>query len=232
MKSFVIRVEGNSVSEKGAENLINSSKKVNNDFDIELFDAVTPNMTNTIMLGNGLKWKYPWEGQETDLKTGLIKSAYPTKVKENRIACALSHWILWQQCRKDNVPFIIFEHDAIFIEKLDPTFIFENKNYDIVGINSPAAATRRSHQFHDIIQSRPAWVQPVPDIDEFNVPQGIAGNSAYILKPDGANNLINAVKEHGLWPNDAIMCKQIIPKMGVTKVYYTRVQGLPSTTVN
>ena len=132
MKSFVIRVDGNSISEKGAENLINSSKKVNNDFDIELFDAVTPNMTNTIMSGNGLKWKYPWEGQETDLKTGLIKSAYPTKVKENRIACALSHWILWQQCRKYNVPFIIFEHDAFFIEKLDPTFIFENKNYDIV----------------------------------------------------------------------------------------------------
>jgi len=72
----------------------------------------------------------------------------------------------------------------------------------------------------------------VPDIDEFNVPQGLAGNSAYIIKPAGANNLLNAVKEHGLWPNDAIMCKQLIPRLGVTKEYYTRVQGLPSTTVN
>jgi GR25 family glycosyltransferase involved in LPS biosynthesis len=71
---------------------------------------------------------------------------------------------------------------------------------------------------------------PVPTIDEFNIPQGLAGNSAYIIKPEGAKNLIEASREHGLWPNDALMCKQIIPNMGVTKTYFTRVQGLPSTT--
>jgi GR25 family glycosyltransferase involved in LPS biosynthesis len=231
MKAYVIQIEGNEISQKGTDILIASSNKVKNKFSIEKFDAITGKMANALMVGNGLKWKYPWQGQETDLKTGLIKSAYQTEVKENRIACALSHWLLWHKCKTLNEPILILEHDAVFIKKLDYDSILKN-NYDIVGINSPASATRRAHQFHDIIQSKIAWIQPVPDIDEFNIPQGLAGNSAYIIKPAGASNLLNAVKEHGLWPNDAIMCKQLIPRLGVTKEYYTRVQGLPSTTVN
>ncbi len=231
MKAFIICIRENSISEKGASACISSSKKVRNDFAIDTFDAVTPDMANTVMIGNGLKWKYPWEGKETDLKTGLIKSAYQTENKNARIACAMSHWLLWHKCKTTDEPLLILEHDAIFTEKLDCESILKS-NYDIIGINSPASATRRAHAFHDKIQERPGWVQPVPDVDEFNIPQGLAGNSAYIIKPDGAKNLLDAVRQHGLWPNDAIMCKQIIPKLGVTKTYFTRVQGLPSTTVN
>ena len=231
MKAYVICVKGNATSEKGADICITSSKKVENKFQVEIFDAVTPDMANIVLTGNGLKWKYPWDGQETELKTGLIKTAYPTKVKENRIACAMSHWLLWKQCEKLNEPILILEHDSVFIERLDYDSILKS-NFDIIGINSPASATRRAHMFHDILQGKPAWIQPVPDIDEFNVPQGLAGNSAYIIKPNGAKNLIKASKDHGVWPNDALMCKQIIPNLGVTKTYFTRVQGLPSTTVN
>ncbi len=231
MKAYVITLDDNVLSQDGANNLITSSKKVKNDFNIEIFDAVTSKMANIILMGNGLKWKYPWEGQETDLKTGLIKTAYPTQVKEKRIACAMSHWLLWKKCESLNEPILILEHDAIFIEKLDYKSILKS-NFNIIGINSPAAATRKAHQFHDIVQSKPAWIQPVPDIDEFNIPQGLAGNSAYIIKPEGAKLIIAASHEHGVWPNDALMCKQIIPNLGVTKKYFTRIQGLPSTTVN
>lgn len=231
MNAFVIYVKGNKISEKGADACISSSKKVENNFEVQLYEGVTPQMAKTVMIGNGLKWKYPWQGQETDLKTGLIKSAYQTKVKENRIACAMSHWLLWHRCATKNEEILILEHDAIFTEKIDYESILKS-NYDIIGINSPASATRRAHVFHDKIQARPGWVQPVPDVDEFNVPQGLAGNSAYIIKPAGAKKLLKASHEHGLWPNDALMCKQLIPNLGVTKTYFTRVQGLPSTTVN
>lgn len=231
MNAFVIYVKGNKISEKGADVCISSSKKVENDFEIQLYEGVTPQMAKPVMIGNGLVWKYPWQGQETDLKTGLIKSAYATKNPENRIACFLSHWLLWKECIKLDKPILILEHDSTFIQKVNYEAILKS-NYDIIGINSPASATRRAHKFHDIVQSKPAWIQPVPDIDEFNVPQGLAGNSAYIIKPTGAKNLIDATKEHGMWPNDALMCKQIIPRLGVTKEYFTSVQGLPSTTVN
>ena len=42
--------------------------------------------------------------------------------------------------------------------------------------------------------------------------------------------VMSAIFKYGLWPNDAIMCKQLVRGMGVTKHHYTRVQGLPSTT--
>ena len=74
------------------------------------------------------------------------------------------------------------------------------------------------------------FFQPVPTIDEFNVPQGLAGNSAYIIKPAGANTMLKLSKEHGMWPNDALMCKQLVPNLGVTRSFYTRIQGLRSTT--
>ena len=231
MEAYAITMANNEVSLKGFKNLEESSRKVNNTFQIKKFDAIVPSMVKAVTVGNGLKWNYPWTGSQTDLKSGLVKSAYTTSNPDTRIACALSHWLLWNKCIKDDIPLLILEHDSFFLHKLDFKSILKS-NYDIVGINSPAAATRKAHKYHDLIHENSAWIQPVPTIDEFNIPQGLAGNSAYIIKQAGAKNLLKAVKEYGLWPNDAIMCKQLIPRLGVTKTYFTRVQGLPSTTVN
>jgi len=231
MQAYAIVIKDHEVSETGYNNLKVSSEKFKNSFKIRRFDAILPKMARTVMSGNGLKWKYPWEGKETDLKTGLIKSAYQTANKNTRIACALSHWLLWHKCLTEDTPLLILEHDALFIEKLEHSSILKSK-FDIIGINSPAAATRKAHEFHDKVQAGRSLIQPVPTVDEFNVPQGLAGNSAYIIKPAGAKSILDAAREHGLWPNDALMCKQIISNLGVTKTYYTRVQGLPSTTVS
>ena len=57
MKAYIICVKGNQISEKGTEACISSSKKVKNDFKINVFDAVTPDMAKTVMIGNGLKIK-------------------------------------------------------------------------------------------------------------------------------------------------------------------------------
>ena len=70
----------------------------------------------------------------------------------------------------------------------------------------------------------------VPWIDDQTIPQGLAGNSAYIITPAGAEQLIKLVKEYGLWPNDAIMCRQLVRRLGVTKKFYTHIQNLRSTT--
>jgi len=42
--------------------------------------------------------------------------------------------------------------------------------------------------------------------------------------------MIELAQEHGMWPNDALMCYQLVPKLGVTRNFYTRIQGLRSTT--
>ena len=43
--------------------------------------------------------------------------------------------------------------------------------------------------------------------------------------------LLEKLKEVGCWPNDALMCKQLFPnELKVIYPYYTRVQGIQSTT--
>ena len=63
MKAFVITLKGNEVSEKGAKTLKESSQKFKNPFDISTFDAVTADMAETTMRGNGVTWTYPWDQQ-------------------------------------------------------------------------------------------------------------------------------------------------------------------------
>tara|TARA_X000001316_G_C922013_1_gene36746 strand:- start:2713 stop:3408 length:696 start_codon:yes stop_codon:yes gene_type:complete len=229
MNAYSIVIPNNKVSFEGYETLIKSSEKVKNDFEVEKFDAVTADLADTVFKGNGLKWNYPWEGETTDLTTGLVKRSYPTTYKERRMACFASHYLLWYKSFREDVPILVLEHDAVFVHKLDPDPLIDSK-YDVIGINNPLMATRRAKKFFDTVKGKKEEIQPIPDIDDFNVPQGLAGNSAYIIKPKGAEELIMAVEKYGAWPNDAIMCKQLIPNMGVTRRFYTKVQGLPSTT--
>jgi GR25 family glycosyltransferase involved in LPS biosynthesis len=224
MKAYAIYVPGNVTSERGLEELKLSTNRLINPFPAAPIDAVYEKLKEI-----GIRWNYPWEGQETDISVGLVKRAYPTKVKEARISCALSHLMLWGVCYAIEEPIMILEHDSIFIKELDfdPTLV----NYDIIGLNDPRGATRKSQLYHEKIQNSSQHpITSVPTIDEHLVPQGLAGNSAYIIKPRAAETLMGLVEKHGLWPNDAIMCKQLVPFMGVTKEYYTRVQGLKSTT--
>ena len=230
----VITMTSNEVSLGAFTKLQDSSYRVGNDFRPEIFEATIAENAEDHMSKLLLEWNYPWEGVVTDLKTGLKKSAYPTQNRLNRIACAISHYRLWAVCVKTDKPMLIMEHDAIFIQKFRYDNLLEDKHYNIIGINNPIGNTRKSHEFHKILQQsvdrEHTGIVPVPTIDNFDIPQGLAGNSAYIIKPKGARMCIKAASEHGLWPNDALMCKQLIPHMGVTKAYYTNTQRVVSTT--
>ena len=232
MKSYVIAIPDHQESQLAANKCIQSSKDLQNNFTINKFTAITPPDVDRLLKEFQIKWNYPWEGKVTDFSTGLTKSAYSTNNPKARIACALSHYQLWKNCYQDDIPYLILEHDAIFISKLN----YENpiKSHKlIISINNPRFATRKAGDYHNLIKSSTAdgyGVVPVPNIDEMNVPQGLPGNSAYIIKPEGARRMIKLVEDYGLWPNDALMCKQLIPRIGCTQKYYTRVQGVRSTT--
>ena len=231
MKAYIITIKDHVISEAASDACIMSHKQVKNDFDIEVIDAVTPPLTGEKMNKYGISWNYPWEGEQIDMQTGLRKRAYRTTDPLARIACALSHYELWVKCAETG-PLMVLEHDARFMHKVPYQKIIDSK-YNIIGLNDPFGATRLPREFDKKVRaSRGEDIASIPSIDNFDVPQGLAGNSAYIIKPAGAKALLKAVKEYGLWPNDALMCKQIIKRMGVTKKYYTVVQGLPSTTTD
>ena len=228
MKSVCIVVKGNKISENGYERLVETSKQVGNSFEIKKWNAITPETVDDFMMNAGLTWNYPWQESHYDKTTNLIKSAYATKNPKARVACACSHYSLWSESAITNTTMLILEHDAMFIKKLD--FDPDETGANIIGINNPIGATRKANVFHSKLQESDKQFQLIPIIDDDKIPQGLAGNSAYIIKPEGARKLLELVNIHGLWPNDAIMCRQLMPKLCVTKTYYTKVQGLQSTT--
>ena len=227
MKAFVITLDGNTVSEAGAAECIRSSHAVGNDFVVQSFRAIRPENAWDNLAKEGLKWSYPWNTPKIDLVTGLHLSPYKTADKRKRVGCFMSHYNLWKMALEE--PILVLEHDAVFTNKLDYDTMLPT-NHGVIGINDPRGATRKSHVFHTLICESRWPIQPIPQIDNMEVPQGLAGNSAYIIKPFAAKKIIQRVKEIGAWPNDALLCYQNFSFLGVTKKYYTKVQGLPSTT--
>jgi GR25 family glycosyltransferase involved in LPS biosynthesis len=229
MKTFAIVLQDNTISELGYQQLVESSEKVGNNFKINRLKAITPDIVDKTIEVTNIRWNYPWEGTILDLGSGLKKSAYQTKNPKARIACALSHYALWVGCVANDETYLILEHDAYFVNKID--FDPENTKALVLGINNPLGATRKAMVYYASIIANNEPYQLVPWIDDDRqVPQGLAGNSAYIIKPKGAQTLIDLVDQYGLWPNDAIMCRQLMPGLGVTRKFYTIIQGLESTT--
>lgn len=230
MKAHIITIEGNDASVNAARKVVESSAKVENEFVPEQFKAITPDTVDAKMKEHNVTWNYPWSGEEFDIRSGLKKSAYKTANPKLRIACFLSHYELWKRCVESKESLLILEHDAYFTAKVDID-ILEKSSYTIIGLNNPMGATRRANLFHQFVRSRKQGVVPCPKVDLDHIPQGLAGNSAYYIKPDGAKKMLALVNEFGAWPNDAIMCRQLLGgKLGVTNPYYTKVQGIASTT--
>lgn len=204
-------------------------------------------------------YKYPLKGDHRiDIETGLHLTGYGANDVNKVISCFASHMRCWFIAATQRSPCVVLEHDALFIKKFDlfdkSNFNVEGKKlydgltitqlieYGIVGLNSPKGATRRSDVYHNkVLQSSTDKSLPIysgnhkiveaPWVDNKMFPQGIAGNSAYVISPHMARQLLYKVNEIGIWPNDALMCKQFFPnQMHQIYPFVTELQGVKSTT--
>lgn len=241
MKAYVIKIPG---QEDAVLTLKNSIKNTNSDIDLSEFEGTVPetiscHLDTEFDCGhfetNSRLFKWTWPNSSTenglDLKSGLYKFAYNAVDQNKKVACTISHMRLWDICVKINEPIIVLESDAIFTRKFESN-IFGDRERLIVGLNDPRGATRRSQEYHNGL-SPIDGLSPVPTVNrpgEPPMPQGIAGNSAYYITPKASIDLLQAIHLYGGWPNDAIMCKEIFPYLRQSFPYYTKVQGLRSTT--
>jgi hypothetical protein len=208
--------------------LLESHRSVGNAFPLDMVSATTPRNASAVMGWHDVEWTYPWEEPVEYPHLGLTLNPYKTTDRAARMACFMSHFSLWLECVSEDETILIMEDDALFIEKLDPEPLMDS-DFLAIGINDPRGATRKADLFHRHVQGQPDEICPVPTIDHAYVPQGLAGASAYLMKPEGAKEAVRLTRELGAWPNDALLCKQLCPWLGVTKTYYTKVQGTPST---
>ena len=238
MKTFIICDKNNNISFTAAKKCQQSLIKTNSNVEIEFFQQTSPNTIEQdleIFLQEipltqlaYLKWNYPGNNEsKIDLETGMRVPGYRAIDQSKVFACLVSHIRLWYKSVELDQEIMILEHDAIFTRK----FAQFNWKGGVLGLNDPRGATHTSMLYHQLVSRSKGihdapWVKPRLDI-----PQGLAGNSAYIIKPNFAQRLLNKLLEKGGWPNDAIMCKQFFQEeLKVVYPYYTTLQGIQSTT--
>ena len=222
MKAYVITINGDKNSENGFKQVLKTSKAVGNDsIEFEKYKAIIPEDVEETMYQFNVKWTWPIDKPRYDCLSGMSLHPYKTKDIRLKYACSMSHYLLWAVCSTSEQPILIMEHDAIWLKRLDPQILYE-ADPEIIGINSPKQCTRRWQRFEDEVSKNDFEVQPVPTIDNEIVPQGLAGGSAYYITPYGAERAMHLVKKHGLWPNDALLCRQFFGNdIGVTREWYT-----------
>tara|TARA_R110002073_G_scaffold91699_5_gene215605 strand:- start:1032 stop:1910 length:879 start_codon:yes stop_codon:yes gene_type:complete len=255
--AFIISDINNSVSTAGARNVLNSINATKSKLHPVIMPATTPETLSAhLKLFDVTKndWTYPSKGEKRiDLKTGLHITGYGANDIEKVISCMVSHMRCWLVAATYRHPCVILEHDAIFVKKLD---FYEKASEEnggrsldqvgsgIIGLNNPKGATRKSSVYYDSVSESVSKSTPqqktygrhqvvdAPWVDDNrDAPQGLAGNSAYIITPDMARSLFTKCAEIGIWPNDALMCKQIFPfKLKQIYPFVTELQGVKSTT--
>lgn len=109
MKAFVITIKDLPQSVKAAERCIASAAK--QDLHVEMFDAYTPHNCDLKQVMNKLK---------------IIPQGLQEKFSRpaNATAAFISHFRLWQKCIDSNEETLIFEHDAVVVDKI-PSVVYQ-----------------------------------------------------------------------------------------------------------
>lgn len=235
-KAFIITMMNDHSSTVAARKCLQSIKNTKSLINPFLIDATTPIDLKNHLQDFGLtldRWTYPKSPAETkkDIKTGLQLTGYRASDYTKVVACLISHMRLWRLATEINETIIVLEHDALFTKKFNILELQEKFTGGVMGLNDPIGATRKAKLYDKLTKQRAEnGIIESPWIDEKHIPQGIAGNSAYLIKPEAAQHLLNKIDEIGMWPNDALMCRQLFPWLQQAYPYYTTVQGTKSST--
>ena len=232
--SYIINVEGQ--QQEAVKKLKKSIKDTESELKPEILRASTPETMEQdlkdMICFDHRDWRWNWpvtpNEEGLDLQTGIYKHVYGAKNQLKVIACAVSHMRAWEQIIMNDQAAVIFESDALLTRK----FTGMRKGLGCVGLCDPRGATRRAQVFHEEV-SKSDSVKFAPYVNDPTGPnyaQGLAGGSAYWVEPHMAKEFLDKVKEVGMWPNDAFLCSANFLSLRVVYPYYTKVQGVESST--
>jgi GR25 family glycosyltransferase involved in LPS biosynthesis len=213
MRGFVITLKGNTYSEKKAAECIKSADKYMHgpNLKLEIFYGIDKNVASQLMEEHNLKWT--WANMNTRKTicpiTKLVQHPYGARDIKAVMGCFMSHFLLWKKCVKLNETILILEHDSVF-KRSFPCYI----NFKFIcSINDPRGATSSGAKWSDLMNSRKEGIYPKTRIRPKGTPDGLPGNSAYLIKPFAAQQLIDKSYELGVWPNDALICEENFPNL-------------------
>jgi len=194
MKSFIIRLKGNSISEKYATECVEQAK--NFGIDVNYFDAV-----------NGLDY------QQHINKLKIAPKYKFKKGKAGVYGCFLSHYYLWRKCVEDNISYTILEHDGYFIRPM-PLDILTQFD-DILKLDNfdPWSKTYENNIIGDNTDSVNVvqYSNPKTKFEEKNQTGNyMRGAYGYVIKPHAAKKLIDWISINGFVPADCQIGSAIV----------------------
>jgi len=184
MKSFIIRLKDHEFSAGMAQQCVAQASIYG--LEIEYFDAFTGQQAEQVFAQHRVK-------------------KYPQKLKRNTSGvqgCAASHYMLWKQCVQENIPYLVLEHDAYMIRPL-PDLLDQFDHVLKLDHNDPFSTE------YDQLVAQDHGTSVIPYSVEWgykkkSAPYGgyFKGAWAYIIKPQGAQLLTQAVETNGWVPAD------------------------------
>jgi GR25 family glycosyltransferase involved in LPS biosynthesis len=195
MKAYVITLTGHAYSEACAARCIQSAAHIGGVM-VERFEAIDQARASHALKTRGLTWTWA-HGNTTPRRcptTGLWQHPYAGANLLAKIGCTLSHLLLWERCIELNEPLLILEHDAVFVRTF-PVFDFRG----ICQINDPRGATRAGSWWSDLMIKRATvGVHAKTIVFDEHIPDGLAGNSAYVINPRSAQQLVATIERLGV----------------------------------
>lgn len=186
MKSFIITLKDNKISETHAMDCIKQAKS----FDVEVhrFDAINGN-------------DYP-----AHLKRLRINPRY--KFKKGRagvFGCFLSHYYLWKQCSEEMTPYLILEHDGYFLRPL-PDNILDQFD-DVLKLDDEDPYSKNYDGVFDQSLNEEIIVSTYHNSQAKFLEKNQTGNYmrgayGYIIKPHAAKKIIDWIAVNGFVPAD------------------------------
>lgn len=186
MKSFIIRLKDNQISETHAKDCAEQANLFG--IDTTFFDAINGN------------------DYFQHLKKLNIAPRY--KFKKGRVGvygCFLSHYYLWEQCANQKEPFIILEHDGYFIRPLPDDIL--DKFQDVLKLDN---LDPFSKSYNDMIEEQKNLSLQFEKYHNYQAKfleknqtgNYLRGAYSYIIKPFAARKLIDWIARNGFVPAD------------------------------
>jgi hypothetical protein len=223
MKAYCIYLPESDYSRQAAKRCMESARSF--DLSVDIWPGVGPEDAIQTMVLHGLKWTWA-NGNKAPAVcqvTGLKQHPYKTRDARMRIGCSMAHYLLWRKCVELGEPILILEHDAHFLRPLP---LMPHVGGALM-INDPRGATPRGESWASAIAKKGTGLHAKSVIfpDEEMVPDGLAGNSAYVIAPHAAAACMAGFKHLGVWPNDATLCRQIVGGLRECYPFVTEVRA-------
>jgi len=225
MRTKIIVLQNHQLSQTVAQDCIEQAAKFG--ISVEVFDAIN--------------------GFDADGHLDLLGLRPLGKFKKGRvgiIGCFLSHYYLWLDCVKHNIPYLVLEHDGYFIKPL-PDNILDLFD-DVIKLDSGNPYSDSYEHWLDTHSTDASSIWTIQNGEhgggnhETAAGWNTFGAYAYIIKPHAAARLIDWVKANGFLPTDWLLGTNIMsvshcrPTIARLHPLYTKDDNIKklSTTIN